>query len=57
MIEVGEYVRCKNGRIAKVESIDKNFIYFDAEIYRQNGIAMHECETWIIILKIMEIKQ
>jgi len=44
-IEVNDYVRCKNGRIAKIKAIENNFIYFDGEIYRQNGTPMFECET------------
>ncbi|MEE0929557.1 MAG: hypothetical protein UIM53_00995 [Acutalibacteraceae bacterium] len=44
-IKVNDYVRCKNGRIAKIKAIENNFIYFDGEIYRQNGTPMFECET------------
>lgn len=44
-IEFNDYVRCKNGRIAKIKAIENNFIYFDGEIYRQNGTPMFECET------------
>ena len=43
-IKVGEYVKLKNGRIAKIIDIDKEFIYFDKEIYRQIGIPVCELD-------------
>ena len=44
-IKVGEYVRCKNGKIAKIKDIENEFIYFDTEIYWKDGIPKFECET------------
>lgn len=39
MIEVGEYVRTKQGKIAKLIEIDKNnYYWFDNWIYKESGI-------------------